>query len=338
MMLKGLAMGRRFGVVATLCSLGLISGSAPTFAGEADTSRVLEKLAALEARVASLEIENRNYRRRLAGVQRHSEGLTPAGSERMTTPDRPLKVAAPEHFRAPSSDWTGVFWGVSAGGAATRSSTSLSERNALSSPGFLNGYDTSGVTSPTSGAGGFIDVFAGADVQWSRFVIGGQLEASMSDLNFSSSGTRSLTYFDQNGPTGITASANYRPQVSSRWMSSALVRAGVLLDESTLVYGLGGWTFAQFEARNITDNPLLQPKETFWVNGPTGGIGIERSIGSNWRVRAEYRYTKFEKARTEDQFAFISSPSSQTYSRSTQFDHSMQSGRIGFAYALNPLQ
>ena len=53
------------------------------------------------------------------------------------------------------------------------------------------------------------------------------------------------------------------PQVTSRWMSSALLRARLLLDSNTLLYGLGDWTLAQFEARNLTDNPFYQPNETF---------------------------------------------------------------------------
>lgn len=88
----------------------------------------------------------------------------------------------------------------------------------------------------------------------------------------------------------------------------------------------------------MTDNPFFQPNEAFWVDGPTGGIGIECKMDSNWRVRAEYRYTKFGAAHTQDQFAFASATSSTAYSRLTQFDQSMQSGRIGFAYSFNPLR
>ena len=121
-------------------------------------------------------------------------------------------------------------------------------------------------------------------------------------------------------------------------MATGLLRAGILVDDLTLLYGLGGWTVAQFEARNLTDNPFFQPIESFWAHGPTAGVGIERKLDSRWRLRAEYRYTRFDTAHAHDAFAFGSSTGSQTYSRSTQFDQSMQSGRIGLAYSFNPLK
>ncbi|WP_245315747.1 outer membrane protein [Bradyrhizobium yuanmingense] len=225
--------------------------------------------------------------------------------------------------------------GASAGGAATRSQTNSVERATNGPSGFI----ASDLSGPASNAGGFIDVFAGGDVQVSRLVLGGQLEASISDLNFSSTGTRAYSYFDAGGPTGATATGDYRPQLTARWRASALLRAGVLLDDNTLLYGLGGWTFGRFEARNVTDNPFYQPNEAFWANGPTGGVGIERKLDSNWRIRAEYRYTRFDGVRTQDQYAFTSGGiTTQAYTRSSLYDQSVQSGRIGFAYAFNPLR
>lgn len=75
----------------------------------------------------------------------------------------------------------------------------------------------------------------------------------------------------------------------------------MLLDDNTLLYGLGGWTFGRFEAHNVANNPFYQPNETFWANGPTGGVGIERKLYSNWRVGGEYRYTRFDGAGAQDQ-------------------------------------
>jgi len=124
-------------------------------------------------------------------------------------------------------------------------------------------------------------------------------------------------------------------------MTSALLRAGILLNEQTLVYGIGGWTLAQFEARNVTDNPFFQPVETLLANGWTAGAGIERKLDSNWSVRAEYRYTSFGSTRTNDHFNFQfvgAVAGTQTYQRQSIYDQSMQSGRIGFAYNFNPLR
>ncbi|MDE5454217.1 outer membrane beta-barrel protein [Bradyrhizobium sp. CSA112] len=313
-------------------------------ANSLNAERLLGKLAALEARVAALETKNREYKRELeqARTQRRTEALKNVGLANAAMPARDL---TPNQLTQTGNEtgWTGFFWGAAAGGAATKSSTTSSERAAQIFPGNpppfdLNGFNTSSLSGPTSNVGGFVDVFAGGDFQLARLVFGGQIEATASDLNFNSSGIRSYAYFSSAGPTGVTATGDYRPQVTSRWMASALLRAGILVDDLTLLYGIGGWTVAQFEARNLTDNPFYQPNESFWASGPTAGVGIERKLDSNWRVRAEYRYTRFDTAHTQDRFAFVSGPNSQTYSRSTQFDQSMQSGRIGFAYSFNPLK
>lgn len=306
------------------------------YASSPDSALILQKLAALEARVASLEDKNREYKRELDQA-RAQLGAQSTKSVRLANAAISASAPAPVPIVPPPvpSGWTGIFWGATAGGAATRSQTTSVER-ATSGPVGFNTLDLSG---PTTNGGGFIDVFAGGDVQVSRFVLGGQLEATISDLNFSSTGTRAYSYFDAGGPTGATATGDYRPQVTARWLASALLRAGVLLDDNTLLYGLGGWTFGRFEARNVTDNPFYQPNEAFWAGGPTGGVGIERKLDSNWRLRAEYRYTRFEGAQTQDQYAFTAGGvTTQTYARSSQYDQSMQSGRIGFAYAFNPMR
>lgn len=246
-------------------------------AGSVESSAVLEKLAVLEARVASLERKNQEYKRQLD--QAHSQlRAQPAREVRQANAAIPVKAAVAVASLAEPPSWTGAFWGGSVGGAATSASTRSDERttqgNTGNAPPFdLIGFNSLDLSGTAKNGGGFIDLFAGGDVQVSRLVLGRQLEATVADLNFSSSGTRSLTYFNSAGLTGATATGDYRPQVTSHWMASALLRAGVLLDENTLLYGVGGWTVARFEARNVTDNPFYQPNETFWASGPTGGVG-----------------------------------------------------------------
>jgi outer membrane immunogenic protein len=327
--------------------------SLPTFyegsaRADSSTDAVLKTLAALEARVAALESKNKEYKREAEEARSQARV---ANAKLLKLSNAPVShvasaMASAYHPAEPtSSGWTGAYWGASAGGAATRSSVHSSQRDLQAFPSNpppfnVTGYDVLGRASASNG-GGVIDVFAGWNTRLSNFVVGGQLEATAAALNFSSSGSKAYAYFDANGPTGSTANGDFRPQVASRWMASALLRAGVLLNEQTLVYGIGGWTGAQFEARNLTDNAFYQPVETFWANGWTAGAGIERQLDTNWSVRAEYRYTGFAAVRTTDHFNFQSvGPASGTQSsrRQTHFDQSMQSGRIGFAYAFNPLR
>ena len=83
----------------------------------------------------------------------------------------------------------------------------------------------------------------------------------------------------------------------------------------------------------------FQPVETFLASGWTVGAGIERKLNSSWSVRAEYLYTNFGTARTNDQFNYGSpAVGTQTDQRQTQFDQPMQIGRIGFAYAFDPFR
>jgi outer membrane immunogenic protein len=328
--------------VATLSNGG---ASAEPSAGE----RVLEKIAALEARIATLEAKNQQYKR--DAEQARAQAQT-ANDKRFrfsnaAIPNKPASLQVKAYPTGPiPSNWSGAFWGASAGGAASRSRVRSFERYASSfagnAPPFnVSGQDMLGTSGSNFGSGGMIDVFAGWNAQISNVVVGAQLEATASDINFSSAGSKAYTDFNANGPTAQSAVGDFRPQVASRWMASVLSRAGVLVNDQTLLYGIGGWTLARFEARNVTDNLFFQPVEAFLANGWTVGAGIERKMDSNWSVRAEYRYTNFGTARTDDHFNFqFVGPilGSQTYQRQTQYDQSMQSGRIGIAYAFNPLR
>jgi len=339
---------RNFIIVFSFVALTYSQNSA--LAETPATDRVLEKLAALEARVAALETKNREYKRDAD----EARGQASVANEKLSKlsnviPNNVTSAmaykASPSGHPAPAG-WTGAYWGASAGGAATRSTVISAERDLntfpTNTPPFnVNGIDILG-SSAASKSGGLMDVFAGWNTQVATLVIGTQIEATASDLNFSSAGSKAYTYFSADGPTGQTAVGDFRPQIASRWMASALLRAGILLNEQTLVYGIVGWTGAQFEARNVTDNPFYQPVETFWANGWTAGAGIERKLDPNWSVRAEYRYTDFGTVRTNDHFnfQFTSGPvlGTEASQRQTQYEQTMQAGRIGFAYAFNPLR
>lgn len=324
--------------------LPLCGGSA---LADSSTDRVLEKIAALEARVATLESKNKEYRRE-AQEARVAARAANDRLLRLSNAALPTKVPSANSVdpaQPIASSWTGAYWGASAGGAATRSRVNSSDRYTSAfagnpPPNNVIGYDTLGTSQSSSGDGALIDVFAGWNAELSRrFVVGAQFEATAANLNFTSAGTRRYAYLDANGPTGQTAVGDFRPQVASRWIATALLRAGVLINDQTLFYGLGGWSLAQLEARNLSDNPFFQPVETFMSNGWTAGAGIERRLDSNWSVRAEYRYTGFGTKRTNDNFIFQNSNGgTQTYQRQTDYDQSMQAGRIGFAYSFNPLR
>lgn len=320
----------------------------PASASSTDTDRVLAMVTALEARVTALENENRQYKRD-ANEARTQARIANQKLLQLTNASASMPVKTlPIRVREDTSlNWTGLYWGVTAGGAITRSQVVQTEQYvsnipANPPPANINGINMAATSGPSHGAGGVVDIFGGWNYQFANtLLIGAQLEATVGDLGFSSAGTRSYSYFDANGPTGQTAVGDFRPQVTSQWMATALLRAGVLLTERTLLYGVGGWTIAEFEARNLADNSFYQLPERFFAGGWTAGAGIERKLDTNWSLRAEYRYTNFGSHGTQDQFQFQSSGAfsgTQSYQHQTQFEQSMQVGRVGVVYAFNPFK
>ena len=311
------------------------------FAAEASNEEMLRMMRALEARVESLEMKNKEYRAEAAEARLQAKTaneklkLGPATTSRA----RDSFALAPEP-RDLDRGWSGAYFGASAGGVSSRSRVTATEQyssiftgNAF--PNNITGANMTDVSGPGHRGGGAVDLFAGWNfLVRDAFLVGGQIEATVSDVSFNSAGSRTYNYFDGAGPTGQTAIEDYRPQVSSRWMTSALLRAGYLVDNQTLLYGIGGWTLARFEARNLADNSFFQLEESFLASGWTAGAGIERKLDSHWSVRGEYRYTNFGSHNLNGQFNFGSSFGTQNYQRSAQFDQSMQVGRIGIAYAI----
>jgi opacity protein-like surface antigen len=79
------------------------------------------------------------------------------------------------------------------------------------------------------------------------------------------------------------------------WMVSVIGRAGWLATPTTLLYGLGGWSYAHFDVEDVPYDFGLGKLQDFHANGPTVGGGIEQKLSPKWSLRAEYRYTDFGK-------------------------------------------
>jgi hypothetical protein len=62
-------------------------------------------------------------------------------------------------------------------------------------------------------------------------------------------------------------------------MVSALARAGWLVDPTTMLYALAGYTGAQFNYENPT-SLSFEPNDQFWANGITVG-GLEEKLAQN---------------------------------------------------------
>jgi opacity protein-like surface antigen len=144
------------------------------------------------------------------------------------------------------------------------------------------------------------------------------------------------------------------------WMVSVIGRAGWLATPTTLLYGLGGWSYAHFDVEDVPYDFGLGKLQDFHANGPTVGGGIEQKLSPKWSLRAEYRYTDFGKhsfstnSRTTDKDSssdgrsskgsfgdgrtYSSSDSGTSSSKTTNvdddssrgsFDNDMHVGRVG---------
>jgi len=226
--------------------------------------------------------------------------------------------------------------GLTEGRVASRETFTASSNNPP--PFNLSGRSTVAESGPSRGIGAVADLFVGFSTTFGPFVAGIQLEGTLAELSFGSSGTRSYTFFDANGPTGQTALGPFRPHVHSRWMVSALARAGWLVDPRTLLYGVAGWTGAQFDYQNLTDEPFFQPGERFWANGITLGVGLEKRLHANWALRGEYRYTHFPEVTVNNGFVWSNAGTPLLFTQSnviqSRFDNDMHSLRVGISYYL----
>jgi outer membrane immunogenic protein len=355
---------KRINSIALISIAMLVGATISTVARAEDLDARLEALkrenAALKKRIRIEALENEN-----AALKKQLSSSGPAASNQ---PDfQPVKkraelpiatsafayaprtnlVKAPNRASAPESiyiaevpQWSGVYFGGAFGAAWTHSRVASAERYESyfptnSPPVFGQEQNNIGFG---RGYGAISDIFLGVNgIFGSAFLLGGQLEGTIAEVSFNSSGTRAYTDFNSNGPTGRTAIGDFRPHVHSRWMASALMRAGVLLDPATLLYAIGGWVDGKFDYQDLVNNTFFEPNEYFWANGVTAGGGLERRIGSNWALRAEYRYTQFRNVDVGNNFTFVDSQGArQTNVVRTSFENSMHVARIGFSYLIQP--
>ena len=324
-------------ILALACCSMSVSARADTDS----KSKLLAKLETIEHRVLDLEKQNRELkqeiqaltdtRQRVQNAQSKSSPSSAYASMSYKSPPMPA-VAAP----VGRDIWTGFYWGASAGGGVTRSQISTAEAYQASS--FGETISMFGNASG-SGAGALIDLYGGWNWRVKQdLLLGVQAEATLSNLSFGGAGQTTYLY----GPPPIVGSAvgTFNPLVNSDWIVSILGRAGLLLDDKTLVYAIGGWTLADFQTRNLEDNSFYQTPQSFHASGWTAGAGLERKIDARWSARAEYRYTDFGTASLPGFYNFTAevsgTSSSQSFARQAQFHQTMQVGRIGVAYGFLP--
>jgi opacity protein-like surface antigen len=295
----------------------------PMFAVAANGQSNAELLAALrklEARVAQLEVERTQLKQQLQSARSGDRNRVPVAVVQPAT-------AAQTMSRPPFWTWRGVYVGGSAGVGALQSRRSIGSINTFTATGNPPSVSNALFNSSGSDFGGVMDAYVGwNETVGSAMLIGGQLEATLAQINLAQAGTTV-----SRGPNFSSTGENLTG-FRMGWMVTALARLGWVISDADMMYALGGWSYARFRDDYAAKD--------FALNGPSLGAGWEHRIGSSpWTIKAEYRYTHF----MDGNFTFASSwqssspgfSSAGTSESSANVRANLHSARIGASYLIS---
>jgi outer membrane immunogenic protein len=102
------------------------------------------------------------------------------------------------------------------------------------------------------------------------------------------------------------------------WDASARTRLGYLVMPDLLLYGTGGLAWQQMKTSATCQhsgadpfcvfapgNPFDTQTSSRTLTGWTVGGGLERMIGANWLIRADYQFSHFDKWDWNNTFKFV---------------------------------
>lgn len=171
--------------------------------------------------------------------------------------------------------WTGPYVGLFAGWAWA--DAELSDKDGYNPTGTFE-YDTDGF---------YGGALAGYNYQWNWLVVGIEGELAWMDLD----GDEQDPVFD--GAVGRDGDSI--ASIEAGLYGAITARAGVAFDR-VLVYGKGGFAFADVDASFTDDNAagttlVSGTSQEDWVGGYTIGGGAEVAVTQNITMRGEYMFT-----------------------------------------------
>lgn len=199
---------------------------------------------------------------------------------------------------APVMNWTGFHVGIGGGGSAVLGDAS--------SQYWLYDQGTDWLTGADGNLGalrGFATGEIGFDYQMgSSFVVGALASYDFAGKGKAHAEGGACAGDWWNGCTGTWGFDNGGTTVSSSLKNSwfAGVRMGLLANESTLIYGLAG--YSQGDATISTEMELDGQTGDYWydnyskskwLGGMTLGAGVETLFTNNLSAKLEYRYTDY---------------------------------------------
>lgn len=166
-------------------------------------------------------------------------------------------------FAAPAYSWTGFYVGGALGAIAKNDKINL--------------FGGAGTLEGIGGQGVFGELSVGYDQEFSGIWVAGlQVDGRYSGLT---------TQMFDTGFESLEGKTDYGFDV--------LARVGGKLNESTLAYVLGGYSWQHFTAEGRGFGGLTD--ETDWSSsGFSVGAGLETAVTSNVAVNLEYRYSRYQ--------------------------------------------
>jgi opacity protein-like surface antigen len=218
--------------------------------------------------------------------------------------------------KPPGFDWHGFHIGIGGGGAFMRATAfvhSHASQSALNG-GYFETYTVDQTINRTLNASGVFGTLSlGYDRATDKLVYGVFGNLNLQNLS-ASAATVNNTPSGVNGTT-IPATATLSHEVGIRTSVDFGARAGFLVNERTLLYGLAGASIAQLHA-NSTFTVQHDPSsalESFslgtgtstWRGGFVVGAGLEVMLTQKVSVQTEYRYADYGKIGSQNAVTLV---------------------------------
>jgi outer membrane immunogenic protein len=208
---------------------------------------------------------------------------------------------------SPPVSWTGVYFGANGGAGALLSDFDIVD---VVSEDFFEGYEG-------GGEGLLASVMAGANWQLNdRLVLGFEGALGRSDMDWEL-GFGISTFEEVLG-------------VELDWFASASARVGWLASPETMIYVIGGYSYAKVDfSADFTVQEVVFPalNDREGLEGLHAGAGIETMLTPNLTARIEYRYSDYgTRTFTLDELT----PDGQA-----DIDARTHTGMIGLAWLIN---
>lgn len=245
------------------------------------------------------------------------------GASVVQASDLPSKTAAPAASgkAASSHNWTGISIGFGGGGQFLQSNDYVNA-NAYADATYGDHYVNNGVDQTTNLAklGGFGTAQIAVDYQASSMVLGAFADYDFGSAKAGSDNLNNSCYTDGSQYAPPQCSSGASVEIGNSWDVGA--RLGVLLNDRTLVYALGGYSWAKIKtfAYNNANNNLNGNDYAFSYGeasksqtrgGLMLGAGFEYAFSDNVSLKTEYRHVDYGKIKVD-----------QTYQNGNYYDYS----------------